>query len=148
VKIKTSGRENHDESSPADHLHRRDNHDILISTREERPREEWRPIPGVPGYEASSLGRIKAPSGNVLAQHTVGKGGRYLRVRLSWGRRALARVHRLVAMAFYGPPPSPRHHAAHWNDRGHDNRASNIRWATARENAADRMRNRAKREQA
>jgi hypothetical protein len=109
--------------------------------------EEWRSIPGAPGYEASSLGRIKAPTGHVLAQHRVGTGGRYLRVRLSWGRRArvVQRVHRLVALAFCGRPPSAKHQAAHWNDIGDDNRASNIRWATARENAADARRNRAAR---
>ena len=46
-------------------------------------------------------------------------------------------VHRLVAMAFLGLPPTPWHVVAH-NDGSRDNNHwSNLRWATQRENMHD-----------
>jgi hypothetical protein len=43
-----------------------------------------------------------------------------------------------VASAFHGTRPSSDHEAAHCNGNQDDDRASNLRWATAKENAADR----------
>lgn len=108
--------------------------------------EEWRPIPGYETYEASSLGRIR--------RAVAGKGTRvgklrvpcalpngYLTVDL-WigGQRFKLYVHRAVASAFHGPPPTPDHEVAHKNGDVADNRPSNIRWATHAENEADKVR--------
>ncbi len=49
-------------------------------------------------------------------------------------------LNRLVCEAFYGLPPSPKHHAAHNNGDSSDNRAENLRWATPKENMADKRR--------
>ena len=46
------------------------------------------------------------------------------------------RVHLLVLEAFRGPRPY-RCEALHGNDIPHDNRASNLRWGSRRENLAD-----------
>lgn len=100
--------------------------------------EEWRPIPSCPGYQASSHGRIMAPTGRVLAQHVLND--RYRRVTIIRPGSRVKRkrlVHRLVCEAFHGPAPTPFHVAAHWNDVGDHNVPSNLRWATQLENMHD-----------
>jgi hypothetical protein len=47
-------------------------------------------------------------------------------------------VHRLVAIAYLGSPPSLNHEAAHKNGDPSDNRHANLYWATAKDNARDR----------
>ncbi|WP_443698591.1 HNH endonuclease signature motif containing protein [Pseudomonas sp.] len=49
-----------------------------------------------------------------------------------------AHVHRLMAESFFGDPPTPQHEAAHGDGIKSNIRLSNLRWATAKENAADR----------
>ncbi len=48
-------------------------------------------------------------------------------------------VHRVVCVAFHGEPPTPRHHAAHRDGNGTNNREDNLRWATPIENEADKI---------
>jgi hypothetical protein len=43
-------------------------------------------------------------------------------------------VHRAVALAFHGEPPSPKHEGAHLNRKKTDNRRDNIVWSTKQEN--------------
>lgn len=80
-------------------------------------KEEWRDVPGFPGYEVSSLGRVQSidrqvphPSsrtgfglvrGRVLRQHRNRTRNAYLSVWLGAGNQKY--VHRLVAEAFIGP---------------------------------------------
>lgn len=49
-------------------------------------------------------------------------------------------VSRLVLAAFVGPPPSAKHHAAHWDRDLKNNTLGNLRWATPKENEADKAR--------
>ena len=95
--------------------------------------EEWRPIPGYSGYEASSLGRIRSRQ-KVLSQY----GKRYLHVSTSPRRNGSCHtsVHVLVALAFHGERPEG-HQAAHRDDDKTNNRPGNLRWATPLENHAD-----------
>lgn len=118
--------------------------------------EIWKPVPGWEGlYEASSLGFIRSfdrvvlsiskngvrrtwtSRGRILRPSITRKG--YLGLALSRpGERATTReVHRLVCLAFHGPPPTDIHHAAHRNGKRTDNRAENLRWATPKDNQAD-----------
>jgi len=51
-------------------------------------------------------------------------------------------IHRLVCEAFHGPPPTPRHQAAHKDDDKLNNAACNLYWATPLENGGrDRRKN-------
>jgi hypothetical protein len=102
--------------------------------------EEWRWIPGYVGYAASSLGRIMSMTpgnhGTVLRPYLDRDG--YEMVSVNNGRRAAdTPVHRLVAFAFIGPPPSQDHQIAHGDGSKRNNRPGNIRWATAQENYDD-----------
>jgi hypothetical protein len=49
-------------------------------------------------------------------------------------------VSRLICEAFKGPPPTPKHEAAHWDRNPKNNRPSNLRWATKMQNYKDRER--------
>lgn len=101
---------------------------------------EWRQIPSFQEYEASDDGCVRRRDS--LRPARVWKWERYWLVQLrrgpnNWMTRSL---HRVVAEAFLGPPPTQQHQAAH-NDGDVDNNAvSNLRWATPRENVADRNR--------
>lgn len=114
--------------------------------------EEWRPIPSFPGYEASSLGRIrsldrtKTNRNGVVRKYT----GRVLRPHI--GNKGYARVRPnnvdptgiapLVCEAFHGLKPSPLHEVAH-NDGTKDNDVpGNLRWATHAENMDDKIKHR------
>ena len=108
---------------------------------------EWRSIPDWPEYEVSEDGHVRRGIG--------GKGARagrrlkpwrnpqnqYFYVQLWRGnRRKGIPVHRLVAMAFLGRPPTDRHVVAHCDGSRDGNRPSNLRWATQQENVADTFR--------
>ncbi len=107
---------------------------------------EWRIIPGWPEYEVSEYGAVRRrlPGGS-----PIGKVGRVLRhsprrykhvyLHGQAGRRHLT-VHRLVALAFIGDPPSRSHQVAHYDGNPDNNHYSNLRYATAIENTADKRR--------
>jgi hypothetical protein len=48
-------------------------------------------------------------------------------------------IHRLVLLAFVGNPPRPEMVAAHNDGDPRNNSLANLRWATAKENMADRL---------
>jgi hypothetical protein len=112
--------------------------------------EQWRPIPGHDGYEASDLGRIRSLdrrvpqrtkggvtmsrlwTGRILAQAIDGAG------YWSVGEK-LGRVHILVMLAFVGPCPDGLE-VCH-NDGDHRNVALlNLRYDTRKANVADLVR--------
>jgi hypothetical protein len=110
------------------------------------PAEEWRPIPGYPGYLASSLGRIaslkshhrRRPGQAYYILRPFNQDG-YPRVHLCVGSKTRGQfLHRLTCLAFHGEPPEPKMHVAHCNGNRADARACNVRWASASENVADR----------
>ncbi len=100
-----------------------------------------RPYPPDPRYEVTDDGRVR----NVITGHwrkpmiPPSRGYAYVSVRLN-GKLAAHAIHRMVLLAFVGPPPSPRHEAAHYNGIKTDNRLQNLRWATRSENIADTIR--------
>lgn len=83
------------------------------------------------------VGHRKKPA-QLLAPH--GKYGTY-GLMSDKGKITIWRTNRLVLMVFVGPPPTAKHQAAHWDDNKSNNHISNLRWATALENAADKKRN-------
>lgn len=117
---------------------------VLSDHSTDDARSEWRPIPGWPEYEVSRFGdvrRIKGGKGSRaghLSRPWINKQTGYLQVCLWRNNRGVkTTVHRLVALAFLGAPPSVDHVVAHNDGRRLNNHWTNLRWATLRENAAD-----------
>lgn len=114
--------------------------------------EEWLPIPGYPGYEASSIGRVRSVDriitprigpprrmkGRVLYQFIRWNGYRQVSLPVA-SRRQTRRVHALVAMAFHGPRPEGME-ACHNDGNKEHNVPENIRWDTSTENMRDVVR--------
>ena len=108
--------------------------------------EEWRDIPGFPGYQASTEGRIRSLDRISVQGHKLI--GRLLRtgVRRHIGylyvipcvdaRRITMNVHALVALAFIGPRPKGMH-VAHDDCNHLNNRPSNLFHKTVSANRAD-----------
>jgi hypothetical protein len=111
----------------------------------------WRTAPGWPRYQVSNTGFVRsldmvvgAKSGATAVRKgcllsAALKSGRYLAVTLTHdsGARRQVFVHDLVAAAFLGPKPEGGQ-VRHLNDRKTDNRALNLEYGTALDNAADR----------
>ena len=105
--------------------------------------ETWAPIPledyeGL--YEASSLGRVRS-----VRQVASGKPGImkpiivrfYARVKLCHlPNQGLFLVHRLVALAFIGPPPDGMTEAMHLDNNPSNNTPENLKWGTHADNMA------------
>lgn len=110
--------------------------------RESAMSEVWKPVVGYEGwYEVSNLGlirRVKATRchpvcGEGLLRPVVDNHG-YIQVTLRRdGRKATARVHRLVAEAFLGPCP-PGCEVNHILDPKSDNRLTNLEYVTPSQN--------------
>lgn len=107
---------------------------------------DWREIPRFSKYEVSELAEIRNRQTRRHLSPFVDKSG-YRMVSLMpdeprAGKRLQQNVplHRLVCLAFHGLPPSPQHEVAH-NDGVRLNCVpSNLRWATRKENHADKHR--------
>lgn len=109
--------------------------------------EIWRPIPGFNGfYEVSDMGRVRSlhgrhGKGRILRPGLPSNPSEYMCVSLhGGGRRTRRSVHRIVADVFLPPRPSSKHQIRHWNGNRGDNRAINLIWGTAQDNADDRAR--------
>lgn len=92
----------------------------------------WQPIPRRPAYEVSITGRVRRGSRELKPwQHKSG----HLYVGLGRGHRA--QVHHLVASAFGAPKTDEAHECRHLDGCPTNNRASNLRWGTRKENVDD-----------
>jgi hypothetical protein len=111
------------------------------------PEEEWRPIPGHPDHEASSLGRIRSKPrtitytvtrevpGRVLRGHVSGHNG-YHYVNIAPANQQVT-SHTLVLAAFSEPCP-PGMECRHLDGSRTNNLPTNLRWGTPKENCADK----------
>jgi hypothetical protein len=111
--------------------------------------EQWRVIPGWEDYEVSDSGNVRRR----VAGGRHWEAGRWLKpgasdtghlyVMLSANNRAVKQyVHRLVLLAFIGPPPFDEAMALHDDDIPTHNNLGNLYWGTRVDNYNDRMRNR------
>jgi len=107
---------------------------------------EWRPVIGYEGrYEVSdegvisSLSNYRSSSGGPLAPWANSKGYQYVTLRDAAGGKRAQAVHRIVLEAFVELRPSGKQ-VAHGDGNPANNRVGNLRWATSKENIADRTR--------
>lgn len=106
----------------------------------------WKTIPQYPDYEVSSCGLVRKirntrygkpfvlsarPDRAGYQQVAIWEAGHH-----SGGRGIPRPVHRLVAFAHIGPPPSDRHVVAHLDGVASNNAVENLRWVTPEENEA------------
>lgn len=109
--------------------------------QDELPGSTWKPVAGLPEYEASDKGQVRnfirgAP---FIMKPTTDKKG-YFYVSVKRGKQIfIERVHRLVLKAFVGLPPTSGHQAAHWDADRKNNAVENLRWASPGENMADKL---------
>jgi hypothetical protein len=102
---------------------------IVANLFRERVEEKWRDL-GDGKHVVSEHGRIA----RLLK---VDRSLRYPRVSIG-GKKVY--LHVVVATAWHGPRPEEKL-ALHWDDDPDNPRASNLRWGTPTENAADAKRN-------
>lgn len=108
-------------------------------------KNDWRPIPIAPHYEASCNGEIRRVTrgrgfsvpGVVLRSMFDNKG--YKRVQLTIdGKQSKHHNHRLVCMAFHGMPTRSKPYACHINGDKNENKPENLYWGSPQDNADDR----------
>lgn len=116
---------------------------------------EWRTVRGFEHYEVSDDGQLRSwrrkackwrksqaksnrrESPILLNPATSPRGYRIANLTNDSAHRMLG-VHRLVAIAFLGDPPSPDHtDVAHNDGNPSNNHVSNLRWATHQDNQMD-----------
>ena len=105
--------------------------------------EEWRDIPGYPGYQVSDQGRVRSLD-RVIAHPRGGQHSRKGKVLKPWidhwgypkialGTMVRGFVHRFVLLAFVGPAPDG-HQAHHCDHDKQNNCIENLLWVTPSDN--------------
>lgn len=113
---------------------------------QEQLNEEWRPIPGYPSYQVSSLGRVASTGyfnkiwrkGRILKPFHDSAGYFQVGIYQPRGVKNQISVHRLVAIAFHGPCPVGLE-TAHLNGIRTDNGVENLQYVTSIENQSHRV---------
>lgn len=116
-------------------------------------KEQWLPVEGFDGYQASSLGRVRSidriitTSGGtprnlpgVILTQSLARTGRYQVTLCRYGKKYPTPVHKIVATTFFGPKPTPKHEVCHNDGDPLNNQVNNLRWDTKSENRKDRIR--------
>lgn len=113
--------------------------------------ETWRPVPGVPGYEVSDLGRVRSwraqgrrahdPAARATAPRLLG-GTRQRYGHVCYSLRAGGQTvyrfgHAMVLEAFVGPRPEGLE-VCHLDGDASNNELANLRYGTRLENQHDR----------
>lgn len=107
--------------------------------------EEWRPIPEHPGYEVSSLGRVRSHvsqrakrtgSPVIIGESYKTNGYKCVSLRDASGNRKIERTHRLVAAAFHVRKPG-QDLVRHLDDDRTNCRADNLAWGDEADNHLD-----------
>lgn len=107
---------------------------------------EWRQLDWLPDYEVSEFAHVRRirqvrshVAGLVLTgkRHPLGYIKYTLRIN---GTPRYTAGSRLVCEAWHGPPPQADSQAAHNDGNPWNNHYSNLRWATPKENTADKVR--------
>lgn len=113
--------------------------------------ERWLPVTGYEGlYEVSDQGRVRsmdrvlnmrcgglrAIKGRLLSPGRQASGHEFVSLWKN-GQPKTQRVHRLVLIAFAGPPGEAQE-CAHCDGDPRNNTLRNLRWASRKENCADR----------
>ena len=109
-----------------------------------RPNEQWKPFPDWEGYyEVSDLGRVRSiqrQRAKGIYLQPVRRSSGYLIVNLTGGgKRKQVLIHKAVLRAFVGEP-QPGQQSCHSNRNRTDNKLTNLRWGTAKENHMDKER--------
>jgi len=114
-------------------------------------KEEWRPSPIYSeGYSVSNHGRVRSEKktggswvGKIIIPARTQSGYHHLGLCLN-GIRSDCRVHRLVAFAFLGDPPTASHEVNHMDCNKINNHISNLEWVTKSENLMHSLLNNAR----
>lgn len=109
--------------------------DFLVNNILECVMITWKMINIAPHCEVSSDGQVRILETGKLLPLSEFNG--YKIVSIPKVNHAQF-VHRLVAFAFLGNPPTLKHQVAHTNGMSNDNCVENLRWATPRENHLDK----------
>ena len=106
--------------------------------------EIWRDVPSLPGILVSSEGRMmhaphrkSMPRGGTRpygGQPTFGVWNKQDARFIVLVRGASYKIHRLIAEAFLGPSPFDGAVVMHIDENSANNRPSNLRWGTQKEN--------------
>ena len=106
---------------------------------------EWRQS-FIADYEVSNDGQVRLlrnknnlVKGRLLKGYQTKAGYTVFKIHCD-GEVINTSAHRMAAIAFLGPCPPDKNQVAHWDGNPRNNYVSNLRWATAAENTADKMR--------
>lgn len=107
-------------------------------------RETWRTVPSLPEYEASSWGRVRLktytasmPNGGTRTYGGVAWYGTWEPIQrrfIFMYNGKTYKVARVVCEAFKGPPPPGQPYCLHRDEDSRNNRPSNLKWGTQKEN--------------
>jgi hypothetical protein len=96
----------------------------------------WGALPGCYRNSGGTVGRAKSP--RMLSQRTNRYGYRAVSLMVD-GRLKYFVVHRLVAMAFIGPPPPGKNEVRHLDGDPANNVPGNLAWGDQQDNANDKV---------
>jgi len=113
---------------------------ITVADIDPQELAQLRPFPLNPIYLVSPKGRVLRVDGMGWLRPCIMKRGGYYAVCLWEANKGhLWKLNKIVAWTFHGPPPTPKHHAAHHDGIKANNCRENITWKTKIENEADKI---------